>query len=445
MQILENENIFNIEDAKVVQPIAKRKLVLVKINNPVLKKFRAMLSEEYPIVDVNSEKEAVQLVDKQHDSISAILFDVELCKESGFWLQQKLNEDKRFVGIPNIAVSAVANSDDYRLCIAAGANEYFEPPFQKELVMLRIINCIKGKDSATFSEVEKILKELPSNIYLKDAEGKYVFATHYWHHLHTEGDPNWTIRGKTDIEIREDTDNALKAMESDKELLRTGKGTNYVIKEEGKNGVEYLELIKRPVFDDDGKVSGIIALINNVTETQTLKLELEKRSKTDSLTGLLNKQETESEIENIIKNYPEEHSALMMVDVDEFKEVNDKFGHAAGDRVLKAIGEILHYSFKGMDIAGRIGGDEFMVYLRDIKPDTAISLAAKISDRARHLFQGEPLERHISISIGISEFPEHGKNFEDLYRAADMALYFVKEHGRDFYKMYSPALKILHD
>ena len=445
MQILENENIFNIEDAKVVQPIAKRKLVLVKINNPVLKKFRAMLSEEYPIVDVNSEKEAVQLVDKQHDSISAILFDVELCKESGFWLQQKLNEDKRFVGIPNIAVSAVANSDDYRLCIAAGANEYFEPPFQKELVMLRIINCIKGKDSATFSEVEKILKELPSNIYLKDAEGKYVFATHYWHHLHTEGDPNWTIRGKTDIEIREDKDNALKAMESDKELLRTGKGTNYVIKEEGKNGVEYLELIKRPVFDDDGKVSGIIALINNVTETQTLKLELEKRSKTDSLTGLLNKQETESEIENVIKNYPEEHSALMMVDVDEFKEVNDKFGHAAGDRVLKAIGDILHYSFKGMDITGRIGGDEFMVYLRDIKPDTAISLAAKISDRARHLFQGEPLERHISISIGISEFPEHGKNFEDLYRAADMALYFVKEHGRDFYKMYSPALKILHD
>ena len=445
MQILENENIFNIEDAKVVQPIAKRKLVLVKINNPALKKFRAMLSEEYPIVDVNSEKEAVQLVDKQHDSISAILFDVELCKESGFWLQQKLNEDKRFVGIPNIAVSAVANSDDYRLCIAAGANEYFEPPFQKELVMLRITNCIKGKDSATFSEVEKILKELPSNIYLKDAEGKYVFATHYWHHLHTEGDPNWTIRGKTDIEIREDKDNALKAMESDKELLRTGKGTNYVIKEEGKNGVEYLELIKRPVFDDDGKVSGIIALINNVTETQTLKLELEKRSKTDSLTGLLNKQETESEIENVIKNYPEEHSALMMVDVDEFKEVNDKFGHAAGDRVLKAIGDILHYSFKGMDIAGRIGGDEFMVYLRDIKPNTAISLAAKISDRARHLFQGEPLERHISISIGISEFPEHGKNFEDLYRAADMALYFVKEHGRDFYKMYSPALKILHD
>ena len=445
MQILENENIFNIDDTKVVQPIAKRKLVLVKIDNPAFQEFRDMLSEEYPIVDVDSEKEAVQLVDKQHDSISAVLFNVELCKESGFWLQKKLNEDKRFVGIPNIAVSATANSDDYKHCIEAGANEYFEPPFRKQLVMLRINNAIRGKDSATFSEVEKILKELPSNIYLKDAEGKYVFATHYWHHLHTEDDPNWTIRGKTDLEIREDKENALKAMESDKELLRTGKGTNYVIKEEGDNGVEYLELIKRPIYDDDGKINGIIALINNVTETQTLKIELEKRSKTDYLTALLNKQATESEITDVIENYPEEHGVLMMIDVDEFKEVNDKFGHAAGDRVLKAIGNILHKSFKGMDIAGRIGGDEFMVYLRDIKPDTAVKLAAKISDRARHLFQGEPLERHVSLSIGISEFPEHGKNFEDLYRAADKALYFVKEHGRDFYKMYSPLLKSLHD
>ena len=422
-----------------------RKLVLVNLMAPAIGELRACLSKSHPLIDVDNEIEAINLVDKQHDHISAVLFDAEWGAKTHFSLLQKMNDDKRFVGIPTIAVSSTAGSEIYKQCIEAGANEYFEPPFRQDLVALRIKNTVRSKDSATFSEVERILRELPSNIYLKDAEGKYVFATHYWHHLHTENDPTWTIRGKTDLEIREDKDNALKAMESDKELLRTGKGTNYVIKEEGENGVEYLELIKRPVFDENGKVSGIIALINNVTETQTLKIELEKRSKTDSLTGLLNKQETESEITDVIKNNAEEHGALMMVDVDEFKEVNDKFGHAAGDRVLKAIGDILHYSFKGMDIAGRIGGDEFMVYLRDIKPDTAIKLAAKISDRARHLFQGEPLERHVSISIGISEFPEHGKNFEDLYRAADMALYFVKEHGRDFYKMYSPALKILHD
>ena len=115
------------------------------------------------------------------------------------------------------------------------------------------------------------------------------------------------------------------------------------------------------------KVNGIIALINNVTEIQSLRLELEKRSKTDSLTGLLNKQETESEISKIIEGSAGEHGGtLLMIDGDKFKEVNDSFGHSAGDRVLTAIGDILHTTFKGMDIKGRIGGDEFMVYLRDV-------------------------------------------------------------------------------
>ena len=86
-----------------------------------------------------------------------------------------------------------------------------------------------------------------------------------------------------------------------------------------------------------------------------------------------------------------------------------------------------------------------MVFLRDItKSDTALKLAAKILEKARRLFPGEPLGESVSLSIGISMFPDHGKKFEDLYRAADMALYYVKERGRDFYKMYSPDLKSLH-
>ena len=85
-----------------------------------------------------------------------------------------------------------------------------------------------------------------------------------------------------------------------------------------------------------------------------------------------------------------------------------------------------------------------MVYLHEIyHADTALRLAANISDKARHLFSNEPLGQHITLSIGIALFPEHGKEFEDLYRAADKALYFVKEHGRDFYKLYAPELKTL--
>ena len=432
----------------MTQSIMRRKLVLVNLMAPALRDLRAILSENHAIMDVDSEDEAISLIDKQHDNISAILFNLDLCKKNDYALQAKLDADKRFVGIPNIAVTTEPNTDDYLDCLNKGVSEYIEPPFRRELILLRINNAIKSKDSATFSEVERMLRELPSNIYLKDANGKYVFATHYWHHLHTEDDPTWTIRGKTDIEIRTDKENAKKAMESDLELLRTGKGVNYVIEEKGENGSEFLELIKRPTHDENGNVNGIIALINNVTEIQLLRIELEKRSRTDSLTGLLNKQATESQINEIISNDVNQTSkgALLMIDVDKFKHINDTFGHAAGDRVLMAIGNIIHDSFKGKDIAGRIGGDEFMVFLRDVEQaNTALRLAAKISEKARRLFPNEPLGQCVSLSIGIALYPEHSRNFETLYRSADKALYYVKERGRDFYKLYSPHLKSLDE
>lgn len=428
----------SLKDAKVTQSIMKRKLILVNLAGPALREFRDFLSETHPLVDVNTEDEAIRLIDKQHDSISAILFDLEQCKRNGFSLQRQLEADKRFVGIPNIAVTTNPSETDYLDCLNAGANEYIEPPFRKELILLRINNAIKSKDSATFSEVERMLRELPSNIYLKDAEGKYVFATHYWHHLHTENDPTWTIRGKTDLEIRTDKENAKKAMESDMEMLRTGKGTTYVIEEKGENGSEYLELIKRPTHDENGNVNGIVAIINNVTEMQTMRLELEKRSKTDSLTGLLNKQATEEQIKELIESNANCKGALLMIDVDKFKYINDTFGHAVGDKVLLSIGNIILDSFKGMDVKGRIGGDEFMVFLRDIKnAETSVRLATKILDRARALFPNEPVGQFISLSIGIALYPEHNQNFEGLYRAADKALYKVKEHGRGFINLYS--------
>jgi diguanylate cyclase (GGDEF)-like protein len=410
---------------------------------PAFKELRRCLSETHPLLDVDNNEEAVRLVDKLHDHISAVLFCIENEKKAGFELLKKMNDDKRFVDIPTIAVADREGSDDFKAALAAGANEYFEPPFKKELISLRIKNAIRSKDSATFSEVEKILRALPSNIYLKDAEGKYVFATHYWHHLNTEDNPTWTIRGKTDMEIRGDKENARKAMETDMEVLRTGKGVNYIVEEKNGPSREFLELIKRPTFDESGKVNGVVAIINNITEMQLLRLELEKRSKTDQLTGLLNKQTTEELITDLIKDESRlnRKGALLMIDVDNFKHVNDTFGHIAGDRVLMAIGNIIHDSFKGMDVAGRIGGDEFMVYLQDIdSSDMALRLAASISEKAHQLFPNEPLGKCVSLSIGIALYPDHSNNFEDLYRAADKALYYVKERGRDFYKMYAPHL-----
>ena len=281
-----------------------------------------------------------------------------------------------------------------------------------------------------------MLKQLPSNIFLKDAEGRYVFATQYWHHINHDDDPTWTIRGKTDIEIRKDKQNAEKAMEADRELLRTGQGTSYIIEEKEDGVEEYLQLIKRPVFDHNGKISGIIALINDVTEQQLLKQELEKRTQMDALTELLNKRSTENHIRMMLEPVKKDwkHSALMMIDVDNYKRINDSFGHAAGDRVLAEIARIIRANFRVMDVTGRIGGDEFMVFLRDIaSADAACHSAQRLQEQVAEAFR--ELKGGVSLSIGISMYPQHGDTFEPLYQAADRALYDVKNHGKGTYKL----------
>ena len=409
-----------------------------------VEEFRKMLSESYELVCEENEKDGFERLLKEHNKISAILLDLGLAKSSNFEFIRKVESDVIFTSIPVIAISPEPPAPEDMVCLKNGASDLITPPCEWELVAKRIHNAIRAKDSATFYEIERMLKQLPSNIFLKDAQGRYVFATHYWNHLDQGGDPDWTIRGKTDLEIRKDKLNAAKAMESDKRIIATGEGTSYVIEEYIDGVRQFLQLIKQPTYDEDGNVNGIIALINDVTETQLLKMELEKRSKTDPLTGLLNKGATEELIGMMLAGHRKRDGkcALLMIDADRFKTINDTFGHAAGDQVLITIGKIIHSSFKGKDVAGRIGGDEFMVLLRDLhSEEEACLLSERIEEQVVHAFDNQEMEGCVSLSIGIAICPKDGRDFDELYKAADAALYAVKESGRANYRLYDPSMR----
>ena len=374
--------------------------------------------------------------DMERQSAAAVLVDLEHAREQGLALAEQLKDHSSFSDIPIIGLTFSLPREEDAACIAHGFFDIIPLPCPRDLLLKRIDNALRVSDSIAFDEMERMLKQLPSNIFLKDTEGRYVFATQYWHHINHDDDPNWTIRGKTDLEIRKDKQNAQKAMEADREILRTGKGTSYIIEEKEDGVEEYLELIKRPIYDKSGKISGIIALINNVTEQQLLKQELEKRTQLDALTELLNKRSTENHIRMMLESRDKDwsHCALMMIVVDNFKHINDSLGHAAGDRVLAEIARIIRTNFRVMDVTGRVGGDEFMVFLRDIADASAACHSAqRIQDQAAAAFQ--ELEGGISLSIGISLYPQHGTTFDALYQAADHALYEVKNHGKGTYKL----------
>lgn len=130
----------------------------------------------------------------------------------------------------------------------------------------------------------------------------------------------------------------------------------------------------------------------------------------------------------------------MIMDVDYFKQVNDTYGHMVGDKVLKIFGRLLAKQFREKDIVGRIGGDEFMVLICNIKDmEIAKGRAKKLIDEVRALQIPELAGSGITISVGIAYSPDHGTAFMELYRHADTALYQVKRGGRDGFSVYEKA------
>lgn len=172
------------------------------------------------------------------------------------------------------------------------------------------------------------------------------------------------------------------------------------------------------------------SVIGRIRSNDTKK-ELEDKADTDLLTGLNNKLATERKITEFIANNPTSKSMLFLIDLDNFKTINDTMGHAFGDEVLRTLGKQLSPMFRVTDIVGRIGGDEFMVFVKNVNTEEHIYKEAKKVENFFQKFEvGEYVKYAATASIGVAIFPEEGANFEKLYKAADRAVYKAKERGK---------------
>lgn len=164
--------------------------------------------------------------------------------------------------------------------------------------------------------------------------------------------------------------------------------------------------------------------------------EYEQLSVTDPLTGLLNRRYLEERIaEEIVRSKRHRFSlSLMMLDVDEFKSYNDRFGHLAGDAALRTVGDILKENLRGADVAARYGGEEFAILL----PQTAAEEAGQIAERIRkQIEKAEFSGRQVTISVGIASLSKEVDSPRDLISAADVALYAAKNRGRNNVQVFN--------
>lgn len=186
----------------------------------------------------------------------------------------------------------------------------------------------------------------------------------------------------------------------------------------------------------------IIGYTKNIDVQKRHELELLQQSQKDSLTGLYNKKVTQSMIEDYINGAGcNQKHALIMLDVDNFKSINDTYGHIQGDNTLVSISEKLPHIFRSSDILGRIGGDEFFIFLKNYGSDEQlVSKLTALSNMFGEIWVGEDNKKRISGSIGVAIYPTDASTYHDLYKKADMSLYYVKEHGKNHFYVYGRYL-----
>lgn len=181
----------------------------------------------------------------------------------------------------------------------------------------------------------------------------------------------------------------------------------------------------------------VVNVISKLISSRKQK-QLEEKADTDLLTGLNNKLATERKIKEYMERNPSTTGMMFVLDIDNFKKINDTMGHAFGDEVLRTLGGSIGSLFRASDILGRIGGDEFIIFLKDIaNPQIVVKEAKKVENFFKDFKAGEYTKYAATASIGVAIFPDEGADFESLYKAADQALYKAKKRGKKQLAFYN--------
>lgn len=189
-------------------------------------------------------------------------------------------------------------------------------------------------------------------------------------------------------------------------------------------------------LDGEGQPIKAVGVIIDIEQEKREAQKLRDKAERDALTGLYNKGAVKALIEEYMDIRIGE-CALMILDVDNFKQVNDQLGHLSGDVLLSDISQILQKQFRSMDIVGRIGGDEFLVLMRDIPDEKIVARKARALLEAFRNLAGRGCP--VSCSIGVAIGPRDGTDYTALYRNADHALYQAKGKGKNASAFYSPG------
>ncbi|SDE38825.1 diguanylate cyclase domain-containing protein [Rhodospira trueperi] len=380
--------------------------------------------------------EALDLLSR--DSYDVILLDLSLPDSSGLKTLDSVHRARA-----DIAIVVLTGMDATDVAIGAvqrGAQDYLVKGHgDGQLVKRSILYAVeRHRANQRLLLAEAAFRNIDTGLMVTDAAGKVVRvnaafcrATGYDSADVVGGQPNILKSGVHDPAFYE---------ELWRELRETGawEGEIWNRRKDGKVYPEWLRI--NVVRDEGGGIAGYVAIFSDITFRRRAEQELLRQATTDPLTGLANRQLFARLLTSTIEQATRYHrsAALLFIDLDGFKQVNDTAGHAVGDAVLREIATRLRGAVRISDEVARLGGDEFVVILPEVRDrEVASSVAEKLLQEVSRPFTPDLDAASLTASIGVAMVPDDGVTYESLLRAADTAMYRAKRTGKNGISFFS--------
>lgn len=273
--------------------------------------------------------------------------------------------------------------------------------------------------------MKEVFRNLPATLFIKDKEGKYAFTTKVCDLVNAG--PEGTIVGKWDEEIQFDKELGKRYYREDMEIIESGISTHTIDEFVTEDGDVYLEIIKRPIYNDEKEVIGIVGICNDITELMRLRKKYERLSIHDPMTGIYNRNYTMKFDFDNERSLP---CSYIFCDCNGLKKINDQYGHNVGDCYIRDTVTLLQEAAFDDSIVVRWGGDEFLVVTPKTDRQMHDELVSKIKKAQMKFRQGDP---DTGLSVGDVLRTDMSMSLKQVFEIADKKMYQDKNSYKKFY------------
>jgi len=453
--------------SRLLNPASPEGILVVDDDHNVCKSIQTVLATVGLVSDaVHSVAEAVAALDRQ--AYCVVLLDLNMPGAEGIELIDHINRHE--IDTCVIVVSGASEINKAINVIKSGARDFIRKPYNPDELLISIKNALESRNLETENRI--IVEELkrsealhrfivhnsPDLLYIIDRDGHFSFINNNVTELLGYKKKEVIGRHFSDFVYEKDIERA-KAFFSTRGFPNDSNCIELRLRSKGKDSFIFVEVraiqIERNFVggyklngsngrSDADNFVGVYGTARDITDRKRAEEIIRFQHNHDLLTGLPNRNLLNEQI-SILLNHAKRNSeglAILLIDIDRFKLVNDSYGQAVGDQVLRFVAENLNRGIRESDFLARFGGDEFILLLPDIKSaHDAMNVAKKIVKETCVPFRYGKTDIHITLSIGIALYPDHGNSWEQLLKNADTAVCNLRLTANSNFCIYNDSLK----